>query len=247
MYLSSCTKCASDDSVGSGWPYPLPWHLIPLNILFTIMLIYFVVTESKTRRAKKYLKAETGAVVFGHGEMTTGNLDGTKILVSALPELDFPLKVIPSSVVSCGPIVRAVRPVAEVDPELLKWLGRAPTVLINLGSHVWMQEPVGVEMAGAIRKLLDEELRLKGKSELQIIWKMQQMPTVDVPWADELRTYSFDKPGDKIYEILGPELDADRIRIVNWLTVEPFAILQTGLITCNVNHGGANSYWEAFV
>lgn len=46
-----------------------------------------------------------------------------------------PIDVIPANVTRAGPMVISSAPAAEQDPELAAWLAKAPTVLINLGSH----------------------------------------------------------------------------------------------------------------
>jgi hypothetical protein len=48
-------------------------------------------------------------------------------------------------------------------------------------------------------------------------------------------------------EVLGREMDEDRVRVVGWLEAEPAAVLTTGRVVCSVHHGGANSYYEAVV
>ncbi|KAL0058554.1 hypothetical protein AAF712_014766 [Marasmius tenuissimus] len=63
-------------------------------------------------------------------------------LCPSLPETDFPFCV-PENVTSCGPFIFPYVPVGEKDPELARWLGRGPTVLVNLGSqHVMDGESV---------------------------------------------------------------------------------------------------------
>lgn len=45
-----------------------------------------------------------------------------------------PVDVVPTNVTCAGPILLSVAPASEQDPELARWVGRGPTVLINLGS-----------------------------------------------------------------------------------------------------------------
>ena len=46
-----------------------------------------------------------------------------------------PVDVVPANVTRAGPILMDAAPAAAQDPELAAWLGNAPTVLFNLGSH----------------------------------------------------------------------------------------------------------------
>jgi hypothetical protein len=41
---------------------------------------------------------------------------------------------------------------------------------------------------------------------------------------------------------LGNEIQAGRVRVVDWLTVDPLALLMEGNVMCPV--GGANSFFE---
>ena len=43
---------------------------------------------------------------------------GLRILCSSSPELDYPFSVLPTHIVPCGPIVRAVRSIGDVTPDL---------------------------------------------------------------------------------------------------------------------------------
>ena len=140
----------------------------------------------------------------------------------AAPELDFPLKY-PSNVTLCGPILLPIQPVHQADSNLRAWLKRAPTVLIHFGSHFVADLHFAHEMAGAIRIFLDK------CPDTQVLWKLIKHGKYD----------------DCFSKILSGELSTDRVRISGWLEAEPFAILQTGHISCVVHHGGATSYYGA--
>lgn len=47
-----------------------------------------------------------------------------------------PVDVVPANVTCAGPIVLDAAPAEEQDPEMARWLKKAPTVMINLGSLV---------------------------------------------------------------------------------------------------------------
>ncbi|KAK1983969.1 glycosyltransferase family 1 protein [Colletotrichum cereale] len=224
--------------VGSGFPFPVPWHLIPLNVIYVFVLIFFIVFDSDSRTAQKYLAEKTGARIFGQGDLIGNPPKGLKVLVSSHPELDFPISHVPQSIIPCGPILREVPPVIGADPELHNWLSRGPTIFINLGSLSWTTEEQALEMAHAIISL-QEEWRISGEQgRLQFLWKLNQSP-------DGKTGYDVYRKGCGLEAVLGGEFDKDAIRVVSWVAAEPYAVLQSGHVVCSVNHGGANSFWEA--
>ncbi|EMR67682.1 putative udp-glucoronosyl and udp-glucosyl transferase family protein [Eutypa lata UCREL1] len=61
----------------------------------------------------------------------------------------------------------SLAPAAEQDPDLVEWLARAPTLLINLGSaFVWVKSQAAA-MAQALAWLLE-------KTDLQVLWKFRK-------------------------------------------------------------------------
>lgn len=87
-------------------------------------------------------------------------------------------------------------------------------------------------MAKALRIVIDKTQ--KSLPGLQVLWKLKKFGDWEV------------KPGgSEVYNILKDEIDADRIRVVKWVTAEPMSVLRSGHIVCSVHHGGANSYYEA--
>ncbi|GAB1204834.1 hypothetical protein APSETT445_003497 [Aspergillus pseudonomiae] len=125
----------------------------------------------------------------------------------------------------CGPILRPYAPVAEEDPELASWLGRRPTVLVNLGSHVTYTIDVLKELMAGFRMLLDK------RPDVQILWKIKPSSgtTLEDIMPDNLRT----------------AVAEGQVRVEPWLAVEPICILTSGHVECMVHHGGSNSYHEA--
>ncbi|KAK4225652.1 hypothetical protein QBC38DRAFT_482415 [Podospora fimiseda] len=236
-------------SMGSAFPCPVPWNLIPLNIFFVFLSIYYFITDARFYKTIKEISELTGGVkVVGMQHLTAPitkpeNAEKrTKVLVGCSREVDFPLEFIPDHIIPCGSIVRAVKPVLEVDPELDAWLKKGPTVFLALGSHIELTEKEALEVAGAFRflfdavdaKAVDEIGGVQGK--LQVYWKLQKRE-VD-------GEYGWDK-GSKIWKVLAREMDSDRVRIIKWVKPEPAAVLQTGSVVCVANHGGANSYYDA--
>jgi hypothetical protein len=66
------------------------------------------------------------------------------------------------------------------------------------------------------------------KTNVQVLWKMMKR----VEYSDD-----FKHPVQKY-------IDSDRLRITQWLTVDPYAILETGNIAAFMHHGGSNCYHE---
>jgi hypothetical protein len=231
-------------SLGSAFEFPVPWHSIPANIFYCFYQIYCALTDRRTREMKAYVKRELGTDVISFDTLMFKPLPGQKILVANRPEIEFPLSVIPKHLTACGPIIRPVPPVAEVDPELDAWLKRGPTVFISLGTHRYMDEDEALEMAATLRQVIDAaEKRKEGSiggvpGKLQVLWKLKRAKPTYSP------TYEAG-PGSKVYRALQDLLEADRIRILDWVKPEPSAVLQTGTVVCSINHGGANSFHDA--
>jgi hypothetical protein len=137
--------------------------------------------------------------------------------------------------------------VARVDPELAGWLARGPpTLYVNLGSLCRLEEGRAVEMAGALKLVLERAGR-EGKgggggggsgsaSGLQVLWKLKKHGE-----------YETGEAGCRIHGVLGEEMERGVVRIVDWLVPEPIAVLESGNVVCAVHHGGANSFNEAVV
>jgi hypothetical protein len=145
-------------------------------------------------------------------------------------DIDFPLTIIPENVVPCGPIAVSTAPASQQDPELATWIARAPTVLINLGSHVDFDRVGALEMAGAINILLTNH------TDIQVLWKVNERK--DLAGVIE-------KFADELTDQLSEAISSSRVRLEKWLSIDPSAMFHTGNIVAVVNHGGANSYGEA--
>ncbi|KAK3400338.1 hypothetical protein B0T20DRAFT_478186 [Sordaria brevicollis] len=228
--------------IGKAYPFPVPLLYIPWNIyliLFTIIVAAFL--DSNRRSIQRHLALHTGR----KGQVTTLNdlslrpgRMHVKFLVANLPEIEFPLRVIPRHIIPCGPMIRPAKPLEEADPELSSWLSQGGmTVYVNLGTHVVFDEAGQRDMAQALKILLDvangtlrrdTDTRLRG---LKILWKV---PGFGKDSQEE----------SPIYSILGPDIESGDVRIVNWFQAEPTAILQSSNLVCAVHHGGANSFLE---
>ncbi|KAH0423206.1 udp-glucoronosyl and udp-glucosyl transferase family protein [Colletotrichum camelliae] len=208
----------------SAFSYPVPLHQIPTNIFYNIVAMIAIFT-----RLQLITVNELG--------LLAPPPPGIRVMVANSPDIDFPFDVIPDFMVPCGPITRPAAPISSEDPELAIWLGRGPTVYMNLGTHRWFDVAKAREIAYAFRSLFDAA-KSSPLSNLQLIWKMPRA-------ASEGDTSGFEGPWKEIKDILESEIDQDRVRIVDWITAEPKSLLQSGHIVCSVNHGGSNSFHEA--
>ncbi|KAH6887504.1 glycosyltransferase family 1 protein [Thelonectria olida] len=217
----------------SAFSYPVPWHLIPLNIYFCIYGAITFARDKERRAVMKYLQAETGAQLRTPIDLLRNRPPSLKILVGTLPELDFPV-IVPDHVLPCGPIIRQAPPLSESDPALQTWLAKGPTIYINLGSMCRLLEDDAVELASAVQVVMKKVNEQPGTSPLQVLWKLKK--------AGE---YSASEAGSKLHNVLGKEMEADLVRISDWIQAEPISILRSGHVVCSIHHGGANSFSEA--
>jgi len=155
-------------------------------------------------------------------------------LLPSIPATDFPCRI-PDNVIGCGPLLLPTVPVRDEDPELYAWLERRPTVLINLGTHIQMDDKMAREFVKALRIVLDS------RPDIQIIWKLKTSRGLAVRTGSA----AFEGIADGFRDPIAHEIKADRVRIVEWMTASPLAILQSGHVVCSVHHGGSNSFHEA--
>ena len=131
---------------------------------------------------------------------------------------------IPPNVTSAGPIVLSLSPAEEQDPELMKWVKRKPTLLINLGSAYRYSITHTKDIIAALEIVLAE-------SNLQILWKYD-------PSIVTLEKFDWEAA-------VQPMVDTGRVKVERWLKVDPPSLLQSGCITAFVTHGGSNGYHDA--
>ncbi|KAL7785623.1 glycosyltransferase family 1 protein [Trichoderma ceciliae] len=217
----------------SGFSYPVPWHKVHLNIYYVLLTVKAFEKDAQRKEVQSYLTAH--AILRTPVDLLRSRPEKLKILVSTLPQLDFPLKI-PPHVIPCGPIVRRGKPIEESDEEMAEWLAEGRTIYVNLGSLFKITEDQALEMARALKIVMDFFDEQSDKARLQVLWRLKKRGR-----------YSVFEPDCKIAQALGQGLQQDRVRIVAWLHAEPVSILGSGHIVCSVHHGGANSYNEAIV
>lgn len=226
--------------IGKPYPYPVPLIHIPTNIFLVLLAIVCgALLDTHRRSIQRYVEAHAdGAQLTTLNDLSLNPNLGIRFLVANLPELEFPLSTIPPNIIACGPMIRPATPIKEADAALAAWLAQGPTLYINLGTHMFFDERFAVEMATAIRILLDHvrsvlwrDKRLAG---LQVLWKL--MPK---------GRYQVHQPGCAVHGILGEEMEKNRVLIVEWIEAEPTAVLEAGTVMCTVHHGGSNSFLES--
>lgn len=218
-------------------------------MLYQIRLAIGAFTDRRFKATKKLLQEKHGvnALTIAQIDMIADPEPGLKYIVAAARELDFPFPKLDGNVVPCGPIMKPFVNLSDSDAELSSWLKKGPTIFINLGSHRAVDEDLAVEMAQALRFVFassEDIAKLKGRPEiarLQVLWKLKQTGT---SWFKHYKEYSTTQPGTRIHNILGKEIDEDRVRILPWIVAEPISVLDSGDITCFIHHAGANSVLE---
>lgn len=184
-------------------------------------VIYTILTLNNLKPIRKFL-AENGVTdpinFFGL------HRPDAPWITQTMPGASVPVDVIPPNVTCTGPIVLSPASAESSDLELVQWLQRKPTILVNLGSAFRYGIRQTESMIATIRKLLDT-------SEYQILWKYSISPHVETvfDWQQAVK----------------PLVDTGRVRVSTWLTVDPPALLQSSYISAFVTHGGANGYHEA--
>ncbi|KAF7176537.1 hypothetical protein CNMCM7691_002855 [Aspergillus felis] len=210
---------------GTGFPYPLPPHLIPLNTLAVLKTAKMYHGSGRRREIRDWRIRHK---IHGRFPFADAWRPDRFHLSPALKELDWPMNV-PDNILPCGPILLPTASVEKQDPELASWLRKAPTVLVNLGTLYAPDPKVAENIARGLKMFLTS---WKGE-KVQILWKLPKHP------HDEEDVYA------QSIKPLQAEVEADTARIQPWFEVEPMAMLQTGQIVCSVHHGGANSWYEA--
>ena len=197
----------------------MPWYLIPNNIFMNLRLIYAAFRSPNTQEAKAYLRTK--------GLTKTSNMlrqyrPDVPWISPSTTAIEFPLTV-PPNVTEAGPIFILSAPLAEENPELAAWLARAPTILINLGSHIDYDEDAAVAIVGAIQPLLDA-------GAVQVLWKFNKRPTANF--------------SDAFLAPVAAHVEAGALRLERWIDADIAALLATGDVAVSVHHGGANCFHE---
>jgi hypothetical protein len=207
--------------MGSGFPFPVPLNLIPQNIYLNVRFISSIIRMPVLAAKRKFLES--------HGVPDPINFYGlhrpdvpwiTQTTPAATINVDF----IPENVTCTGPItLSATSADEEQDQELRQWIRQKPTVLINLGSAFTYSRTQTRQMIEGIRRVLET-------TDLQVLWKYKASHNlVDFDWES----------------LVAPLEATQRVKAMQWLTIDPTALLETGDIAAFVTHGGANGFHES--
>ncbi|TFK33933.1 hypothetical protein BDQ12DRAFT_614373 [Crucibulum laeve] len=213
----------------SGYPFPLPWSKVIPNICLTIYSIFNIFTSPHIKSIQAARKASglDGIIPLFRGFRTD-----IEYIAAMIPELDIYVPNIPPNITMCGPFLLPVTDTVEkADAELGNWLrmGSGRTILINLGTHALSDDVMVQQTSRAIGSVIQHE-RDQGR-DLKVLWKLKVIEGSSVEAT--------------LNEELGKEIESGRVRITNWLKVDPLAILEEGNVVCSVHHGGANSFFES--
>lgn len=226
-------------AIASAFPYPVPWHLIPANLYIKIRGLTILLTNAKIKELVAFRKSENLADLPPAFNIWKKEYH---YLLPSIPETDFPCNLMPN-VTPCGPLLLPFQPVAEGDPELEIWLRQGPTVLINLGSHITMDDAMAREFSAALKALLDIQ------PKVQVLWKLKKSGRLTLQTAREFKEKSAaEREADRVtaasLEAISSEIESGRVKVEEWLSVDPLAVLRSGHVVCAVHHGGSNSYHE---
>jgi len=216
--------------------------------MLNLVVGYALLTDSRIKCIAQRLREEVSPSITLMTANELGVLKapppGVRILVANSLDIDYPFSVLPPHITPCGPIVRAAPPVGSVDPALAKWLSRGPTVYVNLGTNLKADPEEASEMARAFRDVLDRAVALGAgeRKPLQILWKLGRKPEAS---GAKLERDVYEGPWKAVVGVLRPEVEADTVRVTDWVTAEPKSVLESGHVVCSVNHGGASSFYEA--
>ena len=103
-----------------------------------------------------------------------------------------------------------------------------------------MDAAASSEFAAALKVFLDN------RPDMQVLWKLKRSGGLAMRprRSGESDLDACDAKADGL-KAIEKEIETGRVRIEEWLSVDPVAVLQSGHIACSVHHGGSNSFHEA--
>jgi len=211
--------------MGSGFPFPVPLRLIPQNIYLNIRFISSLIRMPAIAAKRAFLAS--------HGVPDPINFYGlhrpdVPWITQTAPAATIPVDFIPQNVTCTGPITLSATSAQESQEsqDLLQWLRRKPTVLINLGSAFTYSRSQTRQMAEAIRRVLETTT-----DGLQVLWKFKVSDNIadDFDWE----------------ALVAPLRASGRVRVSRWLSVDPAVLLEEENVVAFVTHGGANAFHES--
>ncbi|KAJ2981755.1 hypothetical protein NQ176_g1835 [Zarea fungicola] len=205
----------------SGYPFPVPWHLVPRNAYLSFKLIYSFLKMRSIAAKRSFLQAHgvVNPLDFFHIQH-----NDVPWITQTMPEASTPMDFVPANVTCAGPITLSPSRAQDIDAEIVSWMKQKPTVLVNLGTAVVYSAKQTMEMIGAIAQVLEH-------SDVQVLWKYKIADEIasDFDWRAAMKQITY----------------TGRVMVNTWLTIDPPTLLQSGFITAFVTHGGAGGFHES--
>lgn len=204
----------------SGFPFPVPWHLIPKNIFMALRMAATVLSAPAVAAKRDFLIAK------GFPDPMNNVLKAYRPdvpwIAADFEGMALPMERLPENVTGVGPIVLSTTTVAEHDPDLAEWLAQRPTLLVNLGTVFKYHESYARVMAVALSHVLES-------TDLQVLWKFVKAEDYSDDFLQPIQKY----------------IAAGLVVMHTWLSVDPGALLESGHIVAYVNHAGAGAYMDS--
>lgn len=200
--------------------FPVPWYLIPYNIVLTLGIIYSIVTP-KSRKSLDTAREEAGIP----GSVMKAQDQGAEAsLFASMAEMEYPHLPM-NNTVFCGPIIKHIPPISTIDfPDICSFLDQKRTVVLNLGTLFTYNNRDVEAIALAVTAA-----RKSVKGGFQLLWKLPQASTFH----------------SIIDGVFGNEENCAETLVREWLDPPALAILQHPNVSCLISHAGANSLIEA--
>lgn len=199
-------------------PYPVPIQLIPLNILYGVLVIFYFLLHPRRRS----LDAARHSIGLPGSVLEANQDDRSRAFIHAsLAEIEYPHVPRPLTVYA-GPILTPVAPLSRADyPDLAGFVEGGPgrVVYVNIGS---LFSYSAVDVRAVAEAYVAARKRLADHGGFRMLWKL--------PRAEEYT--------DILNEVLG-EKRTD-VRIEEWVDAPALAVLQHPDVVLSVNHGGAS-------
>lgn len=122
-------------AVSSGFSFPLPLRDIPENVYLNLRFAYSVLWMPALSSMRATLRANG---IANPSNFYAVYREDAPWISQTTEGASIPVDYVPPNVTSAGPISLRSAPAAEQDAELAAWMKRAPTVLVNLGSSLWV-------------------------------------------------------------------------------------------------------------
>lgn len=211
--------------MGSGFPNPLPLSKIPANIYLLYNMVSCILSSASTSRAELIERGVPNPIHIFH-------LYDKAVpwITQTLPGAHIEVENIPDNLFRVGPMNLAgvEDSDSEEKRELIGWVGRRRTMLINMGTLFEFNDETVRIMAGAVNKVLEN------MADVQILWKVKAAEGVDVERI--------------VNEVLAESGDVsrrERLRMEKWLHVEPPTLMLEDNVVASVHHGGAGCFHDA--